>query len=78
MTFQQNSVFAKTCPKYLPKQLQLDFDRLAPSQNKQSVREELNFCPHLFMTLLMHAAEKILQDFNERNINFKVSFLCGD
>lgn len=29
------------------------------------------------MTLLMHAAAKILQDFNERNINFEVSFLCG-
>lgn len=27
------------------------------------------------MTLLMHAADEILQRFNERNINFKVSFL---
>lgn len=25
----------------------------------------------------MHAAAKILQDFNERNINFAASFLCG-
>lgn len=26
----------------------------------------------------MHAAAKILQDFNERNINFKVSFLRSE
>lgn len=70
--------------KRLHKQLQLD--KTKRTRNIHSLGNRNNIpawgegaflrAPYSW-TLFMHAAAKILQDFNERNINFKVSFLCG-